>query len=62
MFAVFYFAYTVLSFVQFLTACIASHASGCSTDGPECESSREYEGQDAELEQAGRTHLGSGCF
>ncbi len=67
MFAVFYFAYTVLSFLQFLTACIASLElfqipCGCSTDGPECECSREYEGQDAELEQAARSHLGSRVF
>jgi hypothetical protein len=67
MFAVFYFAYTVLSFLQFLTACIASLVllqitCGCSTDGPECESSRENEGQDAELGQAARTFLGSVCF
>ena len=67
MFAVFYFAYTVLSFLQFLTACIASLevlqiTCGCSTDGPECECSREYEGQDAELEQAARSHLGSRVF
>ncbi len=33
---------------------------GCSTDGPDCESCRKYEGQDAELGQAARTHLGSG--
>jgi hypothetical protein len=33
---------------------------GRSTDGPDCECSREYEGQDAELGQAARTHLGSG--
>ncbi len=30
------------------------------TDGPDCESSREYEGQDAELGQAAHTPLGSG--
>ena len=67
MLAVFYFAYTVLSFLQFLTACIASLellqiTCGCSTDGPECGSSREYEGQDAELGQAARSHLGSRVF
>jgi hypothetical protein len=38
-------------------------AYGCSTDGPECESSREYEGQDAELGKAARLHqLGSSIF
>jgi hypothetical protein len=66
MLTIFYFAYTVLSFLlQFLIACIASLmllqiTCGCSTDGPDLESSREYEGQDAELGQAGHTHLGSG--
>jgi hypothetical protein len=54
-------------FLQFLTTCIASlellqSTCGCSTDGPECECSREYEGQDAELEQAARSHLGSRVF
>ncbi len=29
---------------------------GCSTDGPDCESSREYEGQDVELREAARTY------
>ncbi len=53
--------------MQFLTACIASLellqiTCGCSTDGPECESSRENEGQDAELGQAARSHLGSRVF
>jgi hypothetical protein len=53
--------------LQFLTACIASLellqiTCGCSTDGPECECFREYEGQDAELEQAARSHLGSRVF
>jgi hypothetical protein len=45
-------------FLQFLLQITC----GCSTDGPECESSREYEGQDAELEQAARSHLGSRVF
>ncbi|MFN9906921.1 MAG: hypothetical protein ACK56F_12505 [bacterium] len=50
-----------------MTACIASLellqiTCGCSTDGPECESSRENEGQDAELGQAARSHLGSRVF
>ncbi len=48
-----------------MTACIASLVllqitCGCSTDGPDFESSREYEGQDVELGQAAHTHLGSG--
>jgi hypothetical protein len=46
-------------------ACIASLVllqitCGCSTDSPDCECSREYEGQDAELGLAARTHVGSG--
>jgi hypothetical protein len=46
-------------------ACIASPlllqiTFGCSTDGPDCVCSREYDGQDAELGQASHTHLGSG--
>jgi hypothetical protein len=47
--------------LQFLTACMLQITCGCSTDGPDCESSREYEGQDAEVGQAAHSHrLGSG--
>ncbi len=52
----------IISFndVNSVLFCLHCFIFFASTDGPEC--SREYEGQDAELRQAVRSHRGSGCF